>query len=148
MAKILDHPVVPSKFEVVQARKSFEELRKDPSNSHFILGSESGKQVEITQNAFNYLLAILNEMAKGNALLVVPVQAELSTYEAAELLGVSRPFLIRLLEKEELPYRVVGRHRRIPCDALLAYKERTQRARAKAIAELTSADDEMYGLGD
>jgi excisionase family DNA binding protein len=87
-------------------------------------------------------------MAKGNALLVVPVQAELSTYEAAELLGVSRPFLIRLLEKEELPYRVVGRHRRIPCEALLAYKERTQRARAKAIAEITSADDEVYGLGD
>lgn len=148
MAKILDRPVTPSEFEVIQARKSFEALKKDPSNAHFILGSQTGQQVPLTANAFNYVLAILNEMAKGHAVLVVPLQAELSTYEAAELLGVSRPFLIRLVEKGELPFRVVGRHRRIPCEDLLAYKEKTQRRRAKAIAEMTSADDEMYGLGD
>lgn len=148
MAKILDRPVIPSEFEVVQARKSFEALKKDSSNTHFILGSQTGQKVPLTENAFNYVLGILNEMAKGHAVLMVPVQAELSTYEAAELLGVSRPFLIRLIEKGELPFRVVGRHRRIPCEDLLAYKERTQTRRAKAIAEMTAADDEMFGLGD
>ena len=148
MAKILDRPVIPSEFEVIQARKSFEALKKDPSNTHFILGSQTGEQVPLTENAFNYLLAILNETAKGHAVLVMPLQAELSTCEAAELLGVSRPFLIRLVDKGELPFRVVGRHRRIPCEDLLAYKERTQSRRAKAVAEITAADDETYGLGD
>jgi excisionase family DNA binding protein len=123
-------------------------LKKDTSNSHFILGSQTGQKVLLTENAFNYMLAILNEMAKGNAVLVVPVQAELSTYDAAELLGVSRPFVISLLERGELPFRVVGRHRRIPCEELIAYKERTQRRRASTIAELAAADDEMYGVED
>lgn len=148
MAKILDQPIMPKKSEVLQARKSFEALNKNSSKSYFVLGVQSGQQVPLTENALNYLLAILDEMAKGNALRVVPVQAELSTYEAAELLGVSRPFLIRLLEKGEIPFRVVGRHRRILCEELLAYKEHTQRRRAKAIAEIAAADDEMYGLGD
>ena len=91
MAKILDRPIVPSESETVEARKSFEALKKDPSNTHFILGSQTGQQIPLTENAFNYLLAILSEMAKGNALLVVPVQAELSTYDAAELLGRLSP---------------------------------------------------------
>ncbi|MFA7336184.1 MAG: helix-turn-helix domain-containing protein [Candidatus Obscuribacterales bacterium] len=148
MAKILDRPTIPSEFEIVQARKSFEALKKDSSDSHFVLGSKTGKRVPITENAFNYVLTILSEMAKGHAVLVVPLQAELSTYEAAELLGVSRPFLIRLIDKGELPCRVVGRHRRVPCEDLLAYKKQTQSRRAKALSEMTAADDEMYGLGD
>ena len=87
-------------------------------------------------------------MAKGHAVLVMPLQAEMSTFEAAELLGVSRPFLIRLLEKGALPYRVVGKHRRVPFEELIAYKETTQRRREKALSAMTAADDEMFGLGD
>ncbi len=148
MAKILDHPVIPSELEVAQARKSFEALKQDSSDTHFILGSQTGQKVPLTENAFDYLLSILHELSKGHAVLIVPIQAELSTYEAAELLGVSRPFLIRLLDKDELPYRVVGRHRRIPAKELLAYKEKTHKRRSTAVAEMSSADDEIYGLGD
>jgi excisionase family DNA binding protein len=148
MAKVLNHPFIPSELEVAQARRSFKELKEDTSNSHFVLASQTGKQVPLSENAFNYLLAILDEMAKGHAVLVVPVQAEMSTFEAAELLGVSRPFLIRLLEKGDIPYRVVGKHRRVPFEELIAYKETTQRRRDKALTEMTAADDEMFGLGD
>jgi len=148
VAKVLDHLSIPSQIEVAQARRSFDALKGEPSSAHFVLSSQTGKQVPLSENAFNYLLAILNEMAKGHAVLVVPLQAELSTYEAAELLGVSRPFLIRLLEKGELPYRVIGKHRRVPFEDLMVYKEKTQRRREKAIAEMTATDDEMFGLGD
>jgi len=148
MAKVLNNPAIPSQMEVAQARQAFDALKGEPLNAHFVLSSHTGKQVPLSENAFNYLLAILNEMAKGHAVLVVPLQAELSTYEAAELLGVSRPFLIRLLEKGELSYRVIGKHRRVPFEDLIAYKEKTQRRREKAIAEMTAADDEMFGLGD
>jgi excisionase family DNA binding protein len=147
MAKVLDQPSIPSQIEVAQARRSFDELKSERSNAHFILSSQTGKQTPLSENAFNYLLAILGEMAKGNAVLVVPLRAELSTYEAAELLGVSRPFLIRLLDKGELSYRVIGKHRRVQFDDLIVYKEKTQRRREKAIAEMTAADDEMFGLG-
>jgi excisionase family DNA binding protein len=148
MAKVLNHPSIPTEIEVAQARRSFKELKEDPSNNHFVLASQTGKKVPLSENAFNYLLAILDEMAKGHAVLVVPLQAEMSTFEAAELLGVSRPFLIRLLEKGDLPYRVVGKHRRVPFEELIAYKETTQRRREKAMTEMTTADDEMFGLGE
>ena len=69
--------------------------------------------VSVPATAFKLLGLILNEMAKGNAIALFPVHAELTTQQAAELLGVSRPFIVEQLEKGNIPYRKVGTHRRV-----------------------------------
>jgi excisionase family DNA binding protein len=77
---------------------------------------------------------------------VVPVQAELTTQEAADILNVSRPYLIELLEKGTIPYHKVGAHRRVPARELLAYKEEIKQLRLTALEELSALDQEL-GLG-
>ena len=76
-------------------------------------------------------------MAEGNAVSVIPIRAELTTQEAAELLNVSRPHLVSLVESNEIPYRKVGSHRRILAKDVLAYKAKIDEERLKTLAELS-----------
>jgi excisionase family DNA binding protein len=82
------------------------------------------------------LAQMLAEVAKGNAVTVVPVHAEFTTQEAADFLNVSRPFLISLLEENAIPFRKVRSHRRIRFGDLAAYKEKDDRKREQVLAEL------------
>jgi excisionase family DNA binding protein len=79
---------------------------------------------------------ILAELAEGNAVKVVPVHAELTTQEAADLLNVSRPHLIKLLESGELSYHKTGKHRRVRFADLMDYKTRRDTASEQAMALL------------
>lgn len=80
---------------------------------------------------------MLAELAKGNAVTVVPVRAELTTQQAANILNVSRSYLIGLLEKGKIPYRMVGNRRKIPLLDLLDYKGRVYADRRKIALKLT-----------
>jgi len=102
--------------------------------------------VEIPATAYDLLVDILAQMAQGNAVSLIPVQAELTTQEAANLLNVSRPFLIKLLESGEIPFRTVGKHRRIYCQDLMDYKQKTDLGRSQALDELVDQAQEL-GLG-
>ncbi|MBI3790437.1 MAG: helix-turn-helix domain-containing protein [Gemmatimonadetes bacterium] len=92
---------------------------------------------EIPRLAFELLLEALGHIVDGNAVTLVPVHATLTTQQAAGLLNVSRPFVIKLLDQNELPYHKVGRHRRIKAEHLFAYKRRRDEASRRALSELS-----------
>jgi excisionase family DNA binding protein len=82
-------------------------------------------------------------MAAGQGVTVVPSHAELTTQQAAEILNVSRPFVIKLLGEGLIDYRTVGTHRRIRADSLLEYKRRDDAARHDAAGELAAMTQEL-----
>ena len=90
---------------------------------------------------------ILEAMAAGHGVTIIPQHAELTTMEAADILNVSRPYLIKLLKADKIPYRKVGTHRRILMEGLLAYKEKTDRESRAAMDELVALSEEL-GLYD
>lgn len=100
-------------------------------------------QIELPTSALRLLVDILSELADGNAVKVVPVHAELTTQEAADLLNVSRPHLIKLLETGELRHHKTGKHRRVRFDELMRYKARRVEASERAMAELAKQAQEL-----
>lgn len=107
---------------------------------------QDDEAISIPMSAVRLLADILAQMAKGNAVTLVPANAELTTQQAADLLNVSRPFLIEQLEKGTIPFRKVGTHRRILFSDLTAYKRSIDRNRLKAL-EALGALDQQHGLG-
>jgi excisionase family DNA binding protein len=110
-------------------------------------GNEPEETVAVPLAAFRLLTDILAEMAQGNPVAFIPVHSELSTQQAADLLNVSRPYLIDLLEKGLIPHRKVGTHRRVLFQDLMAYKQKTDADRLKALEELSALDQELGGMG-
>lgn len=97
----------------------------------------------IPASAMQLLAHILAEMAQGNPVTVIPVHAELTTRQAANLLNVSRPFLIQQLENGDIPFRKVGTHRRIQFQHLMEYKQRIDEKRLAVLQELTDQAQEL-----
>lgn len=100
-------------------------------------------QIELPTSALRLLVDILAELADGNAVKVVPVHAELTTQEAADMLNVSRPHLVKLLEDGALPFHRAGKHRRVKFADLMHYKDARERASEEAMAELASQAQEL-----
>lgn len=137
MNTIATHPPVqPSESDVLLARESSRAL--GPLAQHSLRVQIEGRDepVEIPAPAVRMLVDLLVEMAAGNAVTLIPVHAELTTQQAAEILGVSRPFLVRQLETDQLKFHKVGTHRRIHFLDVMAYKQRMTTDRKKALDEL------------
>jgi excisionase family DNA binding protein len=107
-----------------------------------LIGS-SEETVGLPAAAVRVLVRVLEEMAQGNAINIVPVHAELTTQEAADMLNISRPSLIQLLDEGRIEFRKVGTHRRVRFESLLAYKRKADSDRRAALAELAAYDREL-----
>jgi excisionase family DNA binding protein len=97
-------------------------------------------------SALRLLVDILGELAIGNAVKVVPVHAELTSQEAADLLNVSRPHLVKMLEEGAIPFTKTGRHRRIRFSDLMAFKQRREEESQEAMEALANQAQEL-GMG-
>jgi excisionase family DNA binding protein len=138
----------PSDAEKALAKESSRQLapliqNERSSTSISILEDELGQKIVVPSVAINLLLEILTQMAQGNAVTLMPYHAELTTQEAADLLNVSRPFLVKLLESGALPHRMVGKHRRVLLQDVMKYKENIDRARNETLNELVTQAQEL-----
>jgi excisionase family DNA binding protein len=142
-------PIAPSATDAVLARESARRLAPQLAKVNgsmelrVIEPDGTTETVTIPAAAFRLLVAVLAEMANGNAVRLIPHHAELTTQEAAELLNVSRPYLVRLLDEGRIPSRRVGTHRRVLFKDVMSYRAENRRARRTALNELTRLDQEL-----
>src|SRR3984957_8369931 len=131
-------PMLPSKDEASLAKETgrilASRLRKNRPMRLRILDESGAGTLQLPASAVRLLLAILEETAKGNAVTLVPVRAELTTQQAADMLNISRPSLIQLLDAGEIEFRRVGTHRRVRLEGLIAYKCHADADRRAALA--------------
>ncbi|MDA7983886.1 MAG: helix-turn-helix domain-containing protein [Alphaproteobacteria bacterium] len=111
-----------------------------------IAGAEPGASIKLPASIVALLLKVLKAMATMESVMIVPKNAELSTSQAAEILRVSRPYLVKLLDEEAIPSRKVGTHHRIRMDDLMRYKEADDKRRKK-IRERLTRESQHYGDG-
>ena len=149
-AQIHETPT-PTEADARQARESLQRISDILTSGMSDLSiriqndEQTGADIILPASVLRLLKDILAEMAQGHAVALLPVQAELTTQQAADLLNVSRPYLIRLLEDSKIPFRLVGQHRRVRFDDLLAYRHKDEDRRR--IADELTADAQELGMG-
>ena len=107
---------------------------------------DDGTELTLPRAATRLLHYLLTQMSLGNAVTLIPIHAELTTQEAADYLNVSRPYLIKLLNAQRIPYHMAGTHRRIRFTDLEAYRKNAEKEREAAMQELAKQAQEL-GMG-
>jgi len=124
-------------------------IRKNRPLTLKVTGADKEQPIELPPGAALLLMDILEAMAAGRGITLIPENAELTTVQAADVLNVSRPFLIKLLEEKALPCRKVGAHRRIRMEDVMAYKARIDADREAVLDQLVAeAQEQDMGYGN
>jgi len=145
---IADHVLSPDPSEqdrMVELREQLARIASRRERPVARLVDSDGSEVEIPASAFAALRAVVRDMAQGLTIILIPHDRELTTKEAADILGVSRPFLVRLLDRGEIPYDRVGTHRRLNVEDVLAYRELRAARRREQLRELTELSEHVEG---
>lgn len=111
-------------------------------SSQLRLVASNGEEIVIPQSVYSLLGQVVHAMASGQVISIVHHNRELTTQQAADILNVSRPFLVKLLEKGEIPYIKVGSHRRILFQDLIIYKEQRKVKRRQLLDQLIEMTEE------
>jgi len=148
MAQAAMAPTLPSEADAVLAKETSRVLashirNSDPMELRISDDPSPDGMIKLPLSAARMLVRILEEMARGNAVTLIPVHAELTTQEAAEMLNISRPSLIQLLDEGKIDYRRVGTHRRVRFEGLIKYKRAAEAGRRAALEALAAYDQEL-----
>lgn len=142
-------PDLPTEAEVTLAKESSRLLslylnsQEETQAIRVIDQAGEHEAVQVPTAAYRLLIDILAQMAQGNAVSLIPVHAELTTQEAADMLNVSRPYLVKLLDGGAIPFHKVGTHRRVYYQDLVKYKNHIDTERLKTLEELSALDQEL-----
>jgi excisionase family DNA binding protein len=99
--------------------------------------SGTGEEIAIPESVYEILLTVVRNMSAGREIVITPTNKQLTSQEAADLINVSRPYMIKLLDNQEIPHSRVGTHRRILLSDLIAYKEQRASTRQNKLQEMT-----------
>jgi excisionase family DNA binding protein len=149
--KFIEEIKRPSKLEQKTAMESYDALasmlEELQTENPEIEIEETSEKIRIPLNALKLLVKILEETSKGRLVSIVPIATEMTTQAAAELLGCSRPHLIKLLEKGEIQFTKIGKHRRIKYEDIVKYKKEMKAIQKQLLIEIMKSDEES-GLYD
>lgn len=144
---VLPVPIRPSEGDVRIARESAPKLSRlkalPGTVSVTVARGDDQEELTIPGSVLEMLSEILDELADGHSVTVAPVDREVSTQTAADLLNVSRPYLIKQLESGQIPFRRVGSHRRVRLADVLRYRARLEADAERAYAELVALSQEL-----
>jgi excisionase family DNA binding protein len=115
---------------------------------HCLLVGPQGESLPVPATVFSLLQRVTEVLARGGAISVVPVGKELTTQQAADILNISRQYLVRLLDEGRIPHFRVGKHRRVHAEDVLAFRRERDRDRRAALDELTELSEELGGYAE
>ena len=141
----------PSKEERKIAMESYNALAEALEQLHTknpeIEIEETQDKIKVPLKVLKLLAKILKATSQGKPISIVPIATEMTTQAAAELLGCSRPHLVKLLEKGEIDFTKIGKHRRVKYEDIVAYKKKKKAEQKEMLIKIMAADEES-GLYD
>jgi excisionase family DNA binding protein len=125
---------------------SIEQLKTDQVEIEI---EETREKIVLPKKALNLLGEILKAMSQGKPISIVPLATEVTTQSAAELLGCSRPYLVKLLEEGKIEYTKIGKHRRIKYEDVIDYKQKMKEEQKQRLIDMMHADEDLglYDIG-
>ena len=140
---------LPTKEMIASARQLSDLLQEQLTHGQSVQFKSQGGNgqdmvVRVEPKLAKLLAQVMDDLKDGNGLTFVPVSKHLTSQQAADILNVSRPYLIKILEGGALPYHKVGRHRRILAKDLFGYKRKRDALRSEATSDLLKNDGDLY----
>lgn len=142
---VRDHPVAPAPEETDLLR-ALDQYKPRPTPKKQLMAkliAPDGHELPLPASMYEVLRQAAHQLAAGLAVSIVPIGMKLSTQQAADLLGVSRPHVVKLLEQGEIPHTKTGKHRRVLLSDVMAYRDRQAAKRSEALDELAKLSEDL-----